>query len=90
MVERYLRQSAELNTLGPEEARVALVRLSESPVGRVRPTVPVTQPTSPNCDIPCRAVVQISALPCPSVIYRQIWNRFKLENCKVLGGPAHE
>jgi len=35
--ERYLRQSAELNALGSEEARVALARLSESPAGRVRP-----------------------------------------------------
>jgi tetratricopeptide (TPR) repeat protein len=31
--ERYLRQSAELNAVGSEEARVALVRLSESAVG---------------------------------------------------------
>ena len=35
--ERYLRQSAELNTLGSEEARVALARLSESAAGRVGP-----------------------------------------------------
>jgi tetratricopeptide (TPR) repeat protein len=31
--ERYLRQSAELNAVGSEEARVALVRLSESAAG---------------------------------------------------------
>jgi predicted TPR repeat methyltransferase len=33
--ERYLRQSAELNARGSEEARVALARLSASAAGRV-------------------------------------------------------
>ena len=34
--ERYLRQSAELNTSDSEEARIALARLSKSTVGGVK------------------------------------------------------
>jgi len=35
--QHYLRQSAELNGWGSEEARIALARLSKSNVGEERP-----------------------------------------------------